>query len=156
MYREILKPDFDLEQHFWTPSTVNTLLRLITRFRSIACLSCPTLGLAIPVRTIILDVDRRFARYPNYVAFNIVDPHRINRNFDLIVADPPMSLVNAEQVKEAIEILSGRITKLIIVDSSDGRLYIDYFPERNLEKIAEANYNEEQTEQWYFWSDINQ
>ncbi|KKU81115.1 MAG: putative cytosolic protein [Candidatus Gottesmanbacteria bacterium GW2011_GWA1_47_8] len=150
-----LVPLLELEQYFWTPETIEEIATVVRSYKRIACLSAPTLGVVLP-ESVMLDVDGRLSKFPNFVYWDIKHTKSLKQKFDIIVSDPPYSLVTGQEFRRAVDVLAGSKTKLIVVDSEDGRLFVPEFPERNLKKMFEAKYytDEEQPEPWYFWGDI--
>jgi len=149
-----IKPLLNLEQFFWTQETIEEIAAVVRDYKHIACLSAPTLGLVLP-KSVILDIDKRLSKFPNFVYWDIKHPKLLQQKFDIIVSDPPYSLVTGQEFRKAVDVLANLTTKLIVVDSADGRLFVPDFPDRKLKKMFESKYytDEDQPEPWYFWGD---
>lgn len=153
MKYDVLLPDRQIEQYWWTPETVDEFVKLVDPYTSVACLGAPSLGLAIPQKATILDIDKRLARKKNFVYFDMKHPTHVGRYFDLIVADPPYS-VSGKELALVVSVMSGPDTKLLIVDNEEGRDYVSFFKGRMLCRLFEVRYIDLQPEPWYLWGDI--
>lgn len=78
----------------------------------------------------------------------------MGKHFDLIVADPPYSIVSGEELVRAVSVISDHDTKLLIVDNKDGRDYVPFFKDRKLRRLFKIHYVEPQPERWYLWGDM--
>lgn len=154
MKYDVLLPDRQMEQYWWTPETVDELVKLVDPYTSVACLGAPSLGLAIPQKATILDIDKRLARKKNFVYFDMKHPTHVGRYFDLIVADPPYSIVSGKELALIVSVMSGPDTKLLIVDNEEGRDYVSFFKYRMLCRLFEVRYIDLQPEPWYLWGDV--
>jgi hypothetical protein len=100
----------EYEQYFFDRPTLAHLADFIEQGSTRPCCLCaPLLGQALVERGVgvtILDRDERFARLPGFRRYDLFRPHWLEKNFDLIVCDPPFFQVSLSQLFTAIRMLS--------------------------------------------------
>lgn len=118
----------DLEQYFWTSTTVNNLRRALvseTAPSDLCCLATPSLAHAFYVedatlKVPLLDIDRRFSYLPGYRYWDIrhPDPLESDSTFRVVVFDPPFFYIPMAELHRAVlEVCkgaSGNTSKLLI------------------------------------------
>uniref|UniRef100_A0A914Z4Z5 N6-adenine methyltransferase n=1 Tax=Panagrolaimus superbus TaxID=310955 RepID=A0A914Z4Z5_9BILA len=96
----------DLEQYFWTESTVKRLMNSLNDFyEECCCLTTPSLahGWHLEGREEwLLDIDRRFEYLPKFRYFNLITPENIEEDFQIIIFDPPFFYISMEQMYKAV------------------------------------------------------
>lgn len=96
------------EQYFFDEQTLDELAGFVGSFSSPCCLCAPMLGRELHRRgrvVTVLDVDRRFADLPGFIEWNLYRPRHLDREFDLILCDPPFFNVSLSQLFTAIRLL---------------------------------------------------
>ena len=92
---KFITPDFRLEQYFFTIECAKEIVNRLDRFDNPCCLCAPRLGKEWFDRgriVRILDIDKRFSFLPGYKYYDLENPHALDEKFDIIVADPNLSL----------------------------------------------------------------
>jgi Probable N6-adenine methyltransferase len=102
------QPDFTLSQFFFTNETVTLMVQAFDGYSKPCCLCTPRLAYEWSQRgrsVILLDIDERFRAFADFVRFDLRSPRRVDREFDVVIADPPFFL--AKPVYDAIRVLLG-------------------------------------------------
>jgi len=97
------------EQYFFSDQTVKDFADLLENYRKPCLLCAPTLGVEMHKRRKLcktLDIDQRFGFLPTFQYWNIWRPVPLEETFDLILVDPPFSIVSLDQLFRAIRILA--------------------------------------------------
>ncbi len=100
----------DLEQYFWTDSTVAGLLRALSRVEvgRICCLTTPTLANGFWQQEgraeRLFDIDTRFDYLPKFTYFDILNPpvDLPQEDYWITVVDPPFFYIPMERIYEAV------------------------------------------------------
>lgn len=136
----ILQERHENEQYFFTNEFENWYVNsIIEQFgdKSICCVCCPMIGKRLAdagVAVTILDIDTRFASYPQFKYFDITNPSYIETQFDLIVCDPPFFNVSFNVLLNALKSLSHYDTSTAIMIT-----YLYRREEKFLHKLSEFN-----------------
>ena len=110
------------EQFFWTKKTVQQLADSIRyNFEQKTCfLTTPSLAHHFSVNEgrdeALLDIDRRFSYLPSFTYFDLQNPLGVDQEFRLLILDPPFFLIPVEQIRAAVDLLTGGdfSTKIVI------------------------------------------
>lgn len=105
---QFVPPDFTLSQIFFTQQTASALVRALDAYVNPCCLCTPRLAAEWARRgrrVTLLDIDPRFAEFAEFLPYDLREPQPINREFDVIIADPPFFI--PEPVHQAIHVLAG-------------------------------------------------
>lgn len=97
------------EQYFFAEPTLTHLATFLARFTAPCCLCAPLVGRRLTeqgVAVTILDIDERFATVPGFRRYNLYHPEWLDREFDIIVCDPPFFNVSLSQLFAALRLLS--------------------------------------------------
>jgi hypothetical protein len=100
------------EQYFFTKEFENWFVGTIVNFfqgKKICCVCCPMIGARLVEAGMdvkILDIDRRFEKYEQFIYYDIKDPKYLDYEFDLIVCDPPFFNVSFTELLKAIKTLT--------------------------------------------------
>lgn len=96
----------DLEQYFWTESTVDRLKKALFHFyEECCCLTTPTLAHSWHLEgreEYLFDIDRRFEYLPKFRYFNLITPENVEETFEVIIFDPPFFYISMEKMYEAV------------------------------------------------------
>lgn len=97
------------EQYFFDENTLNVLVRFLSIWEAPCCICAPLLGKwaeeqGIPVT--ILDIDDRFSDLKGFRHYDIYRPQWVDKEFDLIICDPPFFNVSLSQLFNALRLLS--------------------------------------------------
>lgn len=104
---QFVPPDFTLSQIFFTQQTASALVRALDGYANPCCLCTPRLAAEWSRRgrrVALLDIDPKFAEFAEFLPYDLRQPQPINREFDVIVADPPFFI--PEPVYQAINVLT--------------------------------------------------
>ncbi|KAG0561877.1 hypothetical protein M758_9G115500 [Ceratodon purpureus] len=113
----------DLEQYFWTTTTVSNLRRALSCDPNLCCLATPSLAHAFHVEepkqeVRLLDIDTRFSYLPGFRFWDIRRPEPLGESetFRVVVFDPPFFYIPmAELYRAVLEVCKGDTkTKLLI------------------------------------------
>ncbi|MBD0364289.1 MAG: hypothetical protein ICV55_16215 [Coleofasciculus sp. C3-bin4] len=105
---QFVPPDFTLSQIFFTQQTAAALVQALDVYANPCCLCTPRLAAEWARRgrrVTLLDIDPKFAEFAEFLPYDLRSPQPINREFDVIIADPPFFI--PEPVHQAIDILAG-------------------------------------------------
>lgn len=106
------------EQYWFGEPTLGELSQLVSQFEHPLGICCPMLGQYIEDKghkpLTVLDIDDRFHDRPWCHPFNLWRPTTINFHPDLIVIDPPFTIVRLDTLWKAIRLLTDFSTPLII------------------------------------------
>ena len=105
---QFVPPDFTLSQIFFTQQTAAALVQALDVYANPCCLCTPRLAAEWARRgrqVTLLDIDPKFAEFGEFLPYDLREPQPINREFDVIVADPPFFI--PEPVHQAIQVLTG-------------------------------------------------
>jgi hypothetical protein len=97
------------EQFFYDKKTLKILADIAEKFEYPCLLCAPTLGDELIRRgrkVRILDIDMRFSRLKGFWYFDINNPKGLGEKYDLIICDPPFTIVAIEQLFYAVKRLS--------------------------------------------------
>jgi hypothetical protein len=97
------------EQYYFDEPTLDHLSNFLAQWESPCCICAPMLGKRLAERGMnvtVLDIDERFASVPGFARYDIYRPHWLEREFDIIVCDPPFFNVSLSQLFDALRILS--------------------------------------------------
>ena len=105
----------DLEQYFWTTSTVNKLMHACEYIPETCCLTTPSLAHAFHENgreEKLLDIDDRFEYLPRFEKYDIKDPHKLVdgediEEFNIIVIDPPFFNITTQELFDATNVITG-------------------------------------------------
>lgn len=101
-------PDFTFSQIFFTQQTASALVRALDVYANPCCLCTPRLAAEWYRRgrwVTLLDIDPKFAEFAEFLPYDLREPQPINREFDVIIVDPPFFI--PEPVYQAINVLTG-------------------------------------------------
>lgn len=113
----------DLEQYFWTTTTVHNLRRALACDPALCCLATPSLAHAFHVEepqqeVRLLDIDTRFSYLPGFRFWDIRRPEPLGdgESFRVVVFDPPFFYIPMPELHRAVlEVCKGDTkTKLLI------------------------------------------
>lgn len=107
-FDQFVPPDFTLSQFFFTQQTASVLVSALDAYANPCCLCTPRLAAEWTRRgrrVTLLDIDSKFARFAEFIPYDLREPRLIDREFDVIVADPPFFI--PEAVHQAINVLTG-------------------------------------------------
>ncbi|MEH2243878.1 hypothetical protein [Nostoc sp.] len=130
---QFVPPDFTLSQIFFTQQTASALVCALDVYANPCCLCTPRLAAEWSRRgrrVTLLDIDPKFAEFAEFLPYDLREPQPINREFDVIVVDPPFFI--PEPVHQAINVLTGdRRPDLFLVFAVEHeaellRLFADY------------------------------
>ncbi len=121
--KDIFNNKFDekreLEQFFWTSKTVKNLLKACEYITNTCCFTTPSL--AEGFREIgrdekLLDIDERFSYMPRFEKFDIINPHKIEEKYNILVIDPPFFNVTTKQLFDATNVITNNdySTRIVI------------------------------------------
>jgi hypothetical protein len=85
-------PDFTLSQFFFANETAQRLVQAFDGYANPCCLCTPRLAyewFRRGRRVTLLDIDLRFLAFSDFIHFDLRFPRRVDRIFDVIIADPP-------------------------------------------------------------------
>jgi len=139
-----LKPDFSMNQFFFNKSTAGFLVATFDRYNDICCLCTPRLAHEWFERgrtVALLDIDERFSYLPGYTYFELRNPIKLTKEFDLIIADPPFSMT-AYEIRRAIDVITSQrfeITLCIIFPIDRENELLTAFSEWNLRHVPFQN-----------------
>jgi hypothetical protein len=97
------------EQYFFDDQTLDHLAGFLADWPAPCCLCAPLLGQRLVSRGVaaaILDVDERFAALSGFRRYDLYRPEWIDREFDVILCDPPFFNVSLSQLFTAVRKLS--------------------------------------------------
>src|SRR5918998_5412706 len=89
---QFVPPDFTLSQIFFTQQTAAALVQALDVYVNPCCLCTPRLAAEWARRgrrVTLLDIDPKFAEFAEFLPYDLREPQPINREFDVIIADPP-------------------------------------------------------------------
>lgn len=96
----------DLEQYFWTESTVRKLMNALNDFyEECCCLTTPSLahGWHLEGREeYLFDIDRRFEYLPKFRYYDLTLPDAVTDSFRIVIFDPPFFYISMEQMYKAV------------------------------------------------------
>lgn len=99
----------DLEQYFWTTTTVHSLRRALACDPGLCCLATPSLAHAFhveePTQEVrLLDIDRRFSYLPGFRFWDIRRPEPLGDSepFRVVVFDPPFFYIPMPELHRAV------------------------------------------------------
>ncbi|CAI2380633.1 unnamed protein product [Moneuplotes crassus] len=129
----------DLEQYFFTRENIQSLINILMmtypeegEIEEKVCLVCaPSLAKALyedyDIKVTICDIDKRFEDLPGFTYFDLKEPFEIpDKDFDLILIDPPFFSVTLDQQAKAMSVLAKGNYKC--------KLYIS-FPHRDEKQV---------------------
>ncbi|MCC7494079.1 MAG: hypothetical protein IT204_17100 [Fimbriimonadaceae bacterium] len=99
----------DREQYFFDPATLDALATWVAGFAHPALLCAPLLGRVLHQRGVaatVLDIDERFADLPGFVRYDLHRPRWLDRQFGLIVCDPPFFSISLVVLRRALQMLA--------------------------------------------------
>lgn len=122
MFRNGFVERHDLEQYFWTTTTVHNLPRALAFDPALCCLAAPSLAHAFYVEqprneVRLLDIDTRFSYLPGFRFWDIRHPEPLGGEiFRVVVFDPPFFYIPMAELHRAVmEVCKGdTATKLLI------------------------------------------
>jgi hypothetical protein len=97
------------EQYFYDETTINQLAALLNNWTAPCCLCAPQVGqrlAQLQADVTILDIDQRFAQTPDFRSYDLTQPQWLDREFGIILCDPPFFNVSLTQLFHAIRLLS--------------------------------------------------
>ncbi len=103
-----VSPDFSISQIFFTQRTAAALVQALDGYAAPCCLCTPRLAyewFQRGRRVMLLDIDPRFEGFSDFIQCDLREPQLVDREFDVIVADPPFFI--PEPVHRAIRVLTG-------------------------------------------------
>lgn len=112
----------ELEQYFWTSSTVNKLMNACEYITDTCCLTTPSLAHAFHENgrdEKLLDIDERFNYLPRFEKYDIKDPHKLEdepAEFNIIVIDPPFFNISTQELYDATDMITNgdKSTNIVI------------------------------------------
>lgn len=121
VFQNQMEENHALEQYFWTENTVKKLIGSLEYkyIDDVCCLMTPSVAHEWHTQNrdeVLLDIDTRFNYLPKFGYYDVNNPMSIDGNFKLIILDPPFFLIPPEQIRKAVDIITGKNynTKLII------------------------------------------
>jgi len=140
-----ISPDFNYNQFFFDKSTARYLVDLLIEYDKICCLCTPRLAYEWFERgkiVTLLDIDKRFSYIPGYQYYDLKNPAKLNKEYELIIIDPPFSL-GAQEIRKAVDAITSESSlqlKLFIFFPLDReKELITAFSEWNLQRIILRN-----------------
>lgn len=109
------------EQFFWTEGTVKRLLKALEFVPGRCCLTTPSLAHAwheLGSEELCLDIDKRFEYLPRFHYYDVRYPYELaeeDRDFRIIVMDPPYFVVPIEEFRKAVDKITGNNYKTKIL-----------------------------------------
>ena len=104
-----LLENHQVEQYFFTHSTVENIASFLMGFENPCCLCAPTVGKLLAERgrkVTVLDCDERFSHVNGFRKYDLYRPEWIDEKFDIIFCDPPFFKVSLSQLFKALRQLS--------------------------------------------------
>eukprot|EP00892_Ulva_mutabilis_P009842 jgi/Ulvmu1/722/UM010_0094.1 len=99
----------DVEQYFWTRSTVHRLIKALEHLPDCCCMAAPSLAVGMHIAgrdERLLDIDRRMDFLPGFQYWDIQAPVRVSacsgQAFRVIIFDPPFFYVSMAQLYAAV------------------------------------------------------
>jgi len=118
VFRDGMEEQHALEQFFWTEDTVQRLADALNwvYISETCCLMTPSLAHHWHEQEALLDIDQRFEYLPKFRYYDIRAPEDVEGDFRLLVLDPPFFLIPIEEIRTAVDRITGRdySTKILI------------------------------------------
>ncbi|KAG6542638.1 hypothetical protein Mapa_015969 [Marchantia paleacea] len=124
MFSEGFTERHDLEQYFWTTSTVDALCRALTFEPALCCLSTPSIAQAFWIQddraVTLLDIDTRFNYLPGFRFWDLRHlpsvPIGEAETFRVLVFDPPFFYIPMEDLHRAVlEVCKGDTSTRLLI-----------------------------------------
>jgi hypothetical protein len=108
-----MKEERKWEQYFWTKDTVSRLIKgLEYQFeQKTCCLTTPSLAHALHEQgrdETLADIDTRFDYLPEFVYYDIMAPKSLDKDFRILIIDPPFFALPVEQLRIAVDKITGK------------------------------------------------
>lgn len=98
----------DLEQYFWTTTTVDALAKALTHEPKLCCMAAPSIAQAFYIQdgraVRLLDIDTRFSYLPGFRYWDIRHPEPLpgSESFRVVVFDPPFFYIPMHELHRAV------------------------------------------------------
>jgi Probable N6-adenine methyltransferase len=107
MFANGFRERLDIEQYFWTESTVHLLMKALEFSGDCCCMTTPTLANAFHMQgndQLLLDIDRRWEVLPKFRYWDLLSPTSLAGEdpFRIIIFDPPFFYIPMETLYKAV------------------------------------------------------
>ncbi len=106
---QALSEDHRHEQFFFDGPTVARLVALAGRYRNPLLACMPSLAVHLAAagqRCTLLDRDRRFRTVAGFERFDLLSPHMVFGDHDVLFVDPPFANITLQQLGSAVDLLA--------------------------------------------------
>lgn len=118
---QFMDPNFSISQIFFSKQTASSLVDALDTYSEPCCLCTPRLAeewFRRGRKVMLLDVDKRFAAFSEFIFFDILYPRSMDNSFDVLIVDSPA--FDPEWVHATVNLLTkGRTIDLFAVFRDD-------------------------------------
>jgi Probable N6-adenine methyltransferase len=120
VFQDEIEENHALEQFFWTEETVRKICGALEYryIEDVCCLMTPSMAHEWHQQgrdEVLLDIDERFDYLPKFGYYDVTKPTEVDDEFRMIILDPPFFLIPPEQIRKAVDVITGGDTSIKLI-----------------------------------------